>query len=275
MEKECVSLGADERLDEVNEGLRLIQKKNGLTYGTDAYLLAAYVSPAPQATCVDLGSGSGIISLLLAQRNRVARVVGVEVQPPFAALIERNAALNGLERIVCSVCADVREMTQLRLGTVLGMSEGKAVDIVVCNPPYMRVDSGYRNEHDEKFLARHEVCGDVGDFCAAAARLLRFGGRFYIVFRPDRMTDLMVALRANRLEPKRLTMVHADEASAPCMVLVEARLGGAPLLQMTPPLMLHKAESRALPHRPFTKVAQVIYDTMSFDACLVSNERED
>ena len=275
MEKQTITLGQDERLDEVNEGLRLIQRTNGLTYGTDAYLLAAYVTPAPGALCVDLGSGSGIISLLLAQRNRVARVVAVEIQEPFAALIERNATINGLQHRVCSVCADVREMTQMRLGAILGESQGRAADIVVCNPPYMRADSGQRNEHDEKFLARHEVCGDVNDFCVAAARLLRFGGRFYIVYRPDRMVDLISALRQNGLEPKRMTMVHADEQSAPCMMLVEARLGGAPLLQTTKPLLLHAPQSRTLPHRPLSEAAQKIYDTMSFDAWLECDAKED
>ena len=275
MEKRTITLDEDERLDEVNEGLKLIQRKNGLTFGTDAYLLASYVTPSPNAVCVDLGSGSGIIPLLLAQRAKVGRVVGVEIQPPFAELIERNAALNGLQDRVFTACADVRDMTQLRLGAILGESQGRAADIVVSNPPYMRADSGYRNRHDEKFLARHEHCGDVGDFCAAAARLLRYGGKFYVVYRPDRMVDLISALRQNGLEPKRMTMVHADEQSAPCMMLLEARLGGAPLLQMTKPLLLHALQSRTLPHRPLSETAQTIYDTMSFDAWFGCDTKED
>lgn len=260
-----VTLGADEYIREVNEGLSLIQRKNGLTFGTDAYMLAAYVSPVPRGLCVELGSGTGIISLLLAQRAKVARAVGIEVQPAFAALTERNAALNGLDGCVSALCADAREVTQVRLGEHLGAEQGRTADIVVCNPPYMKVDSGRRNEHDEKFIARHEVCGGIVDFCAAAARLLRYGGDFYVVFRPDRLCDLMAALRLYGLEPKKMTFVHADEASEPSMVLLAARMGGASGMTVTAPLFLHSVESRDDKSRALSATAQRIYDTMRFE----------
>ena len=259
-----VELLADEHICEVNEGLSLIQKKNGLTFGTDAYLLSAYVTPQARALCVDLGSGTGIISLLLAQRGKVARAVGVEVQDAFAALIDRNAALNRLGGRVLAWHADLRTVDQAGLGKLLGEEQGRAADVVVCNPPYMKTDSGARNEHDEKFIARHEVCGDVGDFCAAAARLLRYGGYFYAVYRPDRLSDLMAAMRQSRLEPKRMTFVHADVQSEPSTVLVQARAGGSPGMTVTPPLLLHDVSSRADGHRPLTEAAQRIYDTMTF-----------
>lgn len=268
MRKEDVTLGSDERLDSVNEGLSLIQKKNGLTFGTDAYLLAAAVTPDPGALCVDLGSGTGIVSLLLAQRQKAGRVLGVEVQSAFAELIGRNAVLNGLEQRVVAVCEDVRQMTQTRLAAALGETGARTADIVVCNPPYMSCESGARNACDEKYIARHEVHGGVADFCAAAARILRFGGRFYVVYRPDRLTDLLGAMRAHRLEPKRMTTVYPDAESAPCMVLVEARAGGAPSLTVTPPLVLHETSSRGQAHRPLTGRAQAVYDTMSFDVLL-------
>ncbi len=260
-----IELLADEHIKEVNEGLSLIQKKNGLTFGTDAYLLAAYVAPSPRALCVDLGSGTGIVALLLLQRGKAGRAVGVEVQPDFAALIDRNASLNGLDGRVSALCADVRALSQVTLGAHLGEEQGRAADIVVCNPPYMKVTSGRRNAHDEKFIARHEVCGDIGDFCEAAARVLRFGGRFYVVYRPDRLTDLIAAMRGNGLEPKRMTFVHADEASEPSMALVEARLGGASGLVVTAPLILHSVESRGEKRRALSAAAQRVYDTMMFE----------
>ena len=259
-----IELLSDEHLKEVNEGLSLIQKKNGLTFGTDAYLLSAYVTPSPRALCVDLGSGTGIISLLLAQRGKVARAVGVEVQPDFAALIGRNAALNGLDGRVSALCADVRELSQVALGAHLGEEQGRTADVVVCNPPYMKATSGRRNEHDEKLIARHEVCGDIGDFCAAAARILRFGGRFYAVYRPDRLADLIAAMRESGLEPKKMTFVHADAESEPSMVLVEARLGGASGMVVTAPLILHTVESRGDKSRALSKAAERIYETMTF-----------
>ncbi len=256
----------DEREDKVNENITLIQKKNGLTFGTDAYLLAAFVRPDKQALCVDLGSGTGIIPLLLCKRDKVARAIGVEIQQEFASLIDRNAARNDLPDRLISLCLDVRELTQMRVGRVLGKEQGGCADIVVANPPYMRVGNGRRNEADAKYIARHEVCGGIEEFCHAAARVLRYGGSFYIVYRPDRLSELMAALHKHALEPKRMTFVHADAESEPSMVLIEARAGGNASLTITPPLMLHDVQSRGLSHRPLTEAAQRVYDCMSFDS---------
>ena len=246
-----------ERIDTVNERLRLIQRTNGLTYGTDAYLLAAFVRPVPTARAVDLGSGTGIIPLLLAAKNKVQRVSAVEIQEHFADLIERNAALNGFSDRIDTVCADVRELSAAALGG--------EVDLVVSNPPYMRCDSGKRNEHEEKYVARHEVCGSISDFCAAAGRILRYGGRFVCVWRPDRMTELLSAMREAKLEPKRMVFVHADEDTPPSMMLVETVKGGAPSLRILPPLLLHAPESKREKKRPLSVRAQKIYDTCQFE----------
>ena len=117
----------DERLDEVNEQLRLIQKKKGLTFGTDAFLLAAYVKSSPRSRAVELGGGTGIVSLLLAARNKLKSITAVEIQESFASLIERNAELNGLSEKVSALCSDVRALTPQMLGG--------EVDLVLSNPP--------------------------------------------------------------------------------------------------------------------------------------------
>ncbi|MBE6619868.1 MAG: SAM-dependent methyltransferase [Ruminococcaceae bacterium] len=262
---EQIPLAADERLDKVNENIMLIQKKDGLTYGTDAYLLAAFVRSDKNALCVDLGSGTGIIPLLLCRRDKVARAVGVEVQTDFAELIGRNASLNGLHERLTPLCLDARDLTQVTLGRTLGSEQGVCADVVVANPPYMKVGNGRRNEADAKYIARHEVCGGIGDFCAAAERILRYGGSFYVVYRPDRLGELMAALNEQKLEPKRMTFVHADAESEPGMVLVEARAGGKASLCVTPPLILHDAESRGMSHRPLTEKAKRVYEGMSFE----------
>ncbi|MBQ7319360.1 MAG: methyltransferase [Clostridia bacterium] len=251
-------LGEDERLDEINAQLRLIQKKNGLTFGTDAYLLSAFVRPAPHDRAVDLGSGTGVIPLLLTARQKIAYACAIEIQPAFAALIARNVALNDLTDRITPLCADVREVCPQQLPWA------KEADIVTANPPYMRTDSGARNRADEKYIARHEVAGGIDDFCAAAARLLRSGGLFYSVWRPDRLSALMASMARHRLEPKRMVFVHADEQSEPSMVLTEARLDGAPSLKILPPLFLHSSESRGDRSRPLTPRAQSIYDSMRF-----------
>lgn len=245
----------NERLDVVNEKISLIQKKDGLTFGTDAYLLASFLRPQKNARAVELGTGTGIISLLCAARDRFAKIWALEVQEDFATLAARNVLLNRMEHRVFVRCADLRDFYPSEIGG--------EVDVVFANPPYMRTDSGKRNQSDGKYIARHEVCGDIGDFCVAAARLLKYGGRFYCVFRPDRLSELMRALRKNSLEPKTMVFVHADAESEPSMVLISATKGGAPSLRILPPLMLHDSTEKA-GTRTLSARAQKIYDTMSF-----------
>lgn len=251
------TLSPDERIDVVNEGIRLIQSKKGLTFGTDAYLLAAYVRSHPNARAVDLGSGTGIVSLLMLAKGKVRDVTAMEIQPAFSDLIARNAALNGFADRLHPLLADVRDVKACDLGF--------EADLVVSNPPYMRCDSGKRNEAEEKYVARHEVCGGIGDFCRAAGRLLKHGGHFVCVFRPDRLTELFAAMHDARLEAKRLTFVHADENSEPCALLVDAVKGGAPSLRVTPPLFLYLPCKDRKEARAMTPEAQKIYDTCSFE----------
>ena len=249
-----------EIIHEVNEHIRLIQNSDGLTFGTDAYLLAAFVKPKGRAAAVDLGSGTGIIPLLCLARNKAARFTAVEIQPSFCELIHRNAALNGMADKLTALPADVRE---IKADTV-----GGEVDTVTANPPYMAPNSGARNHTDEKYIARHEVCGTVKDFCGAAGRLLKHGGRFYCVFRPERLADLFSGLRAAHLEPKRMTLVQATYAAPPSMVLVEAVKYAAPGITVTPPLCLWEADPER-PEKPAepmvqTKAAAYIYENCEF-----------
>lgn len=252
------TLSSDERLDRVNEHLWLIQKDGGLQYGTDAFLLAAYIRPFKYGKAVELGAGTGIVSLLLAARQKFAHITAVEIQPPYAQLIARNAEMNGLQSRITPLCRDVRELSAATLG-------GEA-DVVFSNPPYMRCDSGKRNQNDEKYIARHEVCGGIDDFCLSAKRLLRFGGKFVCVWRPDRLSELFRAMHNATLEPKRMTLVYADETAEPCMLLAEAVKGGAPSMRLSPPLLLYRLRTENSQTRTLAPQAQKIYDTCSFDA---------
>ena len=250
-----VSLAPHERLDEVNDNLKLIQAKDGLTFGTDAYLLAAYMSEMHINHAVELGGGTGIISLLTAVHGRAKQIVCAEVQESFGDLIGRNAALNRLDHIVQPLHADIRDLTP----EVLGFE----AQVVFTNPPYMKTTSGKRNVCDAKYIARHEVFGSIFDFCRAADRILKFGGKFFCVWRPDRLSELMEAMNKNHLEPKRMTFVHADMNTPPSTVLVEAKKGAAPSLVITPPLLLHPADSK-IGNRPQSEDAMAIYRDCSF-----------
>ena len=241
----------------INEDIVLSQRVNGLTFGTDAYLLSACVKGGSKISLCDLGSGTGIIPLLLANRGKARKIFAAEIQKDFVDLIEKNAAENGYENVIFPIEADVRTLRAVDIGC--------EVDIVTANPPYMKVDSGKRNEHDEKFIARHEVCGDINDFCACAYRLLKHGGKFYTVWRPDRLCDLICALRNNKLEPKRITFVHATTENEPSMVLVQSTKGAASGSIVTRPLILHSSREDAK-NSILSPDAQKIYESCSFES---------
>ena len=223
-----MELNINERIDYVNDKLSLIQKTDGLTFGTDALLLAGYIN-GKHKSGVEIGGGSGIISMLLLTREKVGTVNCIEVQEEYAALIGRNAELNSLSDRLTPVCSDVRDY-----------KPSEECDVVFTNPPYMKSTSGAHNERTAKTVARHEIFGDIRDFCHAGARLLKFGGTFAVVYRPDRLIDLIAAMRGEGVEPKRMTFVHADMDSEPSMVLIEGKKGGKSGLLLTKPLIIYK-----------------------------------
>ncbi len=251
-----IQLKSDERLDKVNEKITLIQKKDGLTFGTDAFLLAAFIKRQKYSTGVELGAGTGIISLLLAAREKLATIDAFEIQRDFYDITAKNIKFNGFDDKIKVHNVDIRELNQSYLGY--------EVDVVFSNPPYMLADSGKKNSSERKYIARHEVCGGIEDFCQAAYRVLKHGGKFYCVWRPDRLTSIMSAMRKNRLEPKIMVFVHSDKNSEPSMVLLSATKGGAEGMRILPPLFLNEDGVGDNGSRIMSERAQAIYDTMSF-----------
>jgi len=238
----------NERIDSVNDSLSLIQKPDGLTFGTDALLLAGYVT-GKHSLGAELGGGSGIISMLLLTREKIGHCTAYEVQEEYADLISRNAEYNSLSDRLTAERADVRELPAL-----------ESFDIVFTNPPYMKTTSGKSNESDKKAIARHELHGDIRDFIASAKRILRFGGAFYAVYRPDRLTDIISAMREYGIEPKRMTFVHADTDSESSMVLIEGKRGGKSGMQLTKPLIIYKDKS----HKEYRDEMNYIMENGSF-----------
>ncbi len=245
-----------EKIIKINEELTLTESENGLTFGTDAYLLSAFTKGGAKKICADLGSGTGIIPLLCMQRHKFGKILAVEIQEKFVSIIKKNITQNSFTDKIIPICSDVC--------TLKASDIGGEVDAVTANPPYMKLDSGKRNEHDEKFIARHEVCGDINDFCACAYRLLKHGGKFYTVWRPDRLCDLIFALRSNRLEPKIITFVHAAKDSEPSMVLIQSTKGAASGAKITRPLILHDSRGDATLNK-LSKDVELIYKTCSFE----------
>lgn len=247
-----VTLLDGERLDTVNENITLIQKKDGLTFGTDALLLAAFARGVGSGVAADLGAGTGIVSLLVAARGKYAKLFPVEAQTDFCDLIRRNAAVNRMEDRIFCVERDLRALTSADLG-------GEC-DAVLTNPPYMRAGSGKTNDHGAKAIARHELLGGIGDFCAAAGRCLKYGGIFYAVYRPERTAELFRAMQDAGIEPKRFVAVCPDTGRAPSLILVEGKKGAAAGLIFEKPLFLYADAS----HTVYTEETRFIYENGRF-----------
>ncbi len=246
-----ISLSDNERIDYINEDLTLIQSKSGLTFGTDSYLLSAFVREKGSRGA-DLGSGTGVASLLCITKGKASHMHALEVQEYFSLLTKRNADLNGLSDKLTVICDDVRNVNE---NTV-----GGALDIVISNPPYMKAECGFATKSTEMNVARREMNGTIKDFCLCASRLLKFGGIFYTVYRPDRLCDLICALREAKLEPKKLVTVYPDTISKPCLVLCMSKKGASSDVTVSRPLFIYKDGTRE-----YTDDMNIIYDNCSLE----------
>lgn len=216
-----------ERIDRVNDDIELIQRTDGLTFGTDALLLAGYIKKT-YGKALEIGGGTGIISLLCLARRKFGEIDCCEIQEAYADIISRNAAINGFENRLSVIHGDVRQI-----------KVGEQYDAVFTNPPYMTSSSGRGNRSEAKNAARHELNGGIYEFCEAAKRHLKYDGSLYAVYRPTRISDLIAAMKAAQTEPKRITFVHADIQSEPSIVLAEGRRGGKPGVYVTRPLIIY------------------------------------
>ncbi len=232
----------------------IITDGTGLAWGTDAWLLAAFVRR--RRRMCELGSGCGVVSLLCAAYKKSSDVTGLELLPAAADRSNRSAELSGLSGSVRFLCRDIRDVryTDPDIGGRFGA--------VFANPPYI-AHPGRAPADPAADAARHELNGTLADFCSAAARLLDHRGSFYCVFRPDRLPDLFSAMRAARIEPKRLTEVYPDTVSPPSLVLCEGVLGAAPGLQVSPPLFIFR-DGPDPGRREHTARMERIYETCSF-----------
>lgn len=234
----------------VNEmgSLTLTESQSALCIGTDAVLLAAYMKRNAAVNAVELGAGSGAISLLVAKREKFKKITAVEIQPELAEICKKNAKENSLSDTVQTVCADVRS---------LNAAEYTATGVVFANPPYMKNDAGRVSPSSARQASRHEVFGGIKEFCACAGKLLKTGGRFYTVYRPDRLESLIISLAECGFTPKRMTFVSSDRHHEPSVVLTEAVKDAKESLFITPPLFLTK-DGKA------TAEAEYIYENGEF-----------
>ena len=217
------------------KGPRFI-RGGGFPLGTDAVLLAAFAGNVRARRACDLGCGTGIIALLLAWNSPFLTVDGVEIQPEAAETARKNAEMNGLSDRMNIITGDLRDHRSLLPAGGYGL--------VASNPPYFPSGSGKEAADAGIAAARDERSCTLDNVCEAAAYLTKWGGRFVMVHRPERLSEALCAMTARGLEPKRLRMVQYSAASAPNLVLIEARRGGKPGLTILPPLVMTDADGK-------------------------------
>ena len=221
----------NERLDDLQyKGLKLIQKKDGFCFGVDAVLLADFADVRKGDRVIDLGSGTGIIAVLVSAKKG-AQVTGLEIQPEIAGMSTRSVEMNGIGDRVRIVCGDIKDAVKL-----FGAS---SFDAVVTNPPYMNRGGGLLNASDTKAISRHEILCTLEDVITAGSKLLYPGGRFSMVHRPERLADIICLMRENSIEPKLLRLVHPSPGKKPNMVLINGTRNGRPMLKVLEPLYVY------------------------------------
>lgn len=199
-------------------------------FGTDAFLLARYANVHKNDVVCDLCSGCGIIPLILCKNVMPRKVYAVEIQEEAVELLKRSAAENALDNVEPVLC-DLRDIPQ-------SLITYESVDIVTANPPYMAGGSGYEKLSQAQAIARHELMCNIDDVCRAANRLLKFGGLFRMCNRPERLADVICAMRANKIEPKSVTFVFNDIAAKPWLFLISGKKGANPGMTIEKPLVL-------------------------------------
>lgn len=222
----------DERLDDLElSNLMILQDPGRFCFGMDAVLLSGFVKGADDANILDMGTGTGIIPLLLSAKTKARHLTGLEIQPESADMARRSVQLNRLEERIDIVTGDIKEATSL--------FEAASFDIVTCNPPYMIADHGIANPKSALAIARHEVCANLNDICFAAMKMVKPGGSFYMVHRPFRLAEIIRTLSEYKLEPKRMRLVYPYADREPNMVLIQAVRGGKPRMDVEAPLIVY------------------------------------
>lgn len=230
MKNDLVKCG--ERVDDLQNGYFVIQDPKKFCFGMDAVLLSGFARVKKGETALDMGTGTGIIPILLSQRTEGKHFTGLEIQAECAEMADRSVKYNCLEERVQIVEGDIKEAA--------GIFGAASFDVVTCNPPYMIGQHGLTNPHLPKAIARHEILCTFDDVANQAARVLKDRGRFYLVHRPFRLVELMAALTKYKLEPKRMQLVYPYIDKEPNMVLIEACKGGNSRIQIERPLVVYE-----------------------------------
>ena len=231
-----VILKDNERIDDLQlNNLKIIQNKDGFCFGIDAVLLSDFAKDIRNnSTVLDLGTGTGIIGILLCAKTKLSKIYGIDIQKDVCDMAFRSVKLNNLE--------DKFEIINTNIKKLTNTFEEASFDAIVSNPPYKKDNSGLKNESETKLISRHEITASLEDFISISSKLLKNNGNIYMVHRPERLSDLFFLLKKYNLEPKKLRLVQSYFDSKPKLILVKATKNAKSFLNVEQPLIIYNKD---------------------------------
>ena len=228
-----IEINENERIDDLEyKGLKIIQNTEGFCFGIDAVLLSDFAKEIKNNSKVlDLGTGTGILSILLAGKTNLKKVYGIEIQEQVSDMANRSVKLNDLEDRIEIINKNIKDLETI--------FEKNYFDAIVTNPPYKKINTGKKNEKENKLISRHEITASLEDFIKISFKLLKDKGSFYMVHRPERLADIFCIMRKYKIEPKRVQMVHPNTKKPANILLVEGQRDGGAYLKWEPPIYVY------------------------------------
>lgn len=229
-----INLDENERIDDLEyKNLKIIQNEKGFCFGIDSVLLSDFAKNIKKnAKVIDIGSGTGIISILLCGKTELKKVYGIEIQEEVANMSKKSAILNNLE--------DKFEVINCDINNIFNVLNKNEYDVIVTNPPYKQINTGAKNIELKKLISRHEIKCTLEDIIEKSSKLLKSLGEFYMVHRAERIVDIMCLLRKYNLEPKEIRFVHSKQNEKPILILVKAIKNAKQFLKIAPPLIIYR-----------------------------------
>lgn len=231
-----VELKEKERIDDLEyKGLKIIQNTDGFCFGIDAVLLSDFAKEIKNNSKVlDLGTGTGILSILLSGKTNLNKIYGIEIQKEVADMARRSVELNNLENKIEIINKNIKDLDEI--------FEKNSFDAIVTNPPYKKLNTGEKNEKENKLISRHEITASLEDFIRISFNLLKDKGAFYMVHRPERLSEIIYKLKQNKLEPKIIKLVYSSINSEPKLVLIKAVKNAKEFLKIEKPLFIYSED---------------------------------
>ncbi len=238
-----MELKENERIDDLEyKNLKIIQNKEGFCFGIDSVLISDFAKEIKNNSIgIDLGTGTGIISILLSSKTNLLKIIGIEIQKDVADMAKRSVELNGLQEKIDILNINIKEILENKN---LEIVKKESFDFIVTNPPYKKIETGKINENEYKYISRHEITANLDDFLEVSKYLLKDKGEFYMVHRPDRLVDILSSMRKYKIEPKKIRFVYSNINKEPTLVLIKGIKNANPFLKVEKPLFIYEKDGK-------------------------------